>query len=616
MNNNNISNVNTILINDQNNIDYWQLAFADLTQGSFLSYRISGLYLYTAVAADWAQFPANTPLGIVDMNNNSISNISNLYFNDTQIGGVTGLFDLSNNTFNMTKGLYLNNNNLTGVNNVYTKQLIIYDQVNNSNLNPITGYNGKIGLSNTLDLSNNSIINVKTDYLSLNGVPNIISASPQAFESPLIDIPLSGNKIILPNSENNHLLYFNLSNLNAWTINFSLYGKLNSGNPNNYIYFTLSNKIYGELEFNKFSSNRPFILSNNINVNINFTDTVSFAPWLNGLLTIPSVIPFDMIMYNISNNNTRNFYNPNIISSWTTQNFSANLVSAVYGNNIWLLFDSNNYFYRSLDNAKTFTIGTEISCIVNDSAYGFNSNGNPIFTIVGDKLRYSLNSGTTWNVPLYYPNFNTINGIAYGNGVWVAVGNNSTSNRNIIYSYDASYWQTANGDAFGGYGNKVAYGNGIFMAVGYQGCNVASIMTSPDGINWSSNSRISSEIVSVTYGPGIWIISDVSTNVYISSNNGSNWSAPITSPVHFRKITFGDTTIAAGSNGIYYSFDQGSSYGIISVANMSNFNSVVYANGIYVAIGKLTTGSNVLLRSSGVNTISYTLEPIAIQPIL
>ena len=459
---------------------------------------------------------------------------------------------------------------------------------------------------------------MKTDYLSLNGVPNIISASPQAFESPLIDIPLSGNKIILPNSENNHLLYFNLSNLNAWTINFSLYGKLNSGNPNNYIYFTLSNKIYGELEFNKFSSNRPFILSNNINVNINFTDTVSFAPWLNGIITSPSVIPFNMIMYDISNNNIRNFTNTNIISSWTTQNFSANLVSAVYGNNIWLVVDENCYIYRSLDNAKTFTsIGAASDILINDSAYGYGSNGSSIFSIVGaaGSILYSLDSGTNWTFgdPT---TLNTINGITYGNGVWVAVGNNGTSNNNIIYSYNASNWTTANGHAFGGYGNKVAYGNGIFMAVGSQGCNVATIITSSDGISWSSNSHISSEIVSVTYGPGIWIISDVSTNVYISSNNGSNWSAPITSPVHFRKITFGDTTIAAGSNGIYYSFDQGSSYGIISVANMSNFNSVVYANGIYVAIGKLTTGSNVLLRSSGVNTISYTLEPIAIQPIL
>ena len=224
-------------------------------------------------------------------------------------------------------------------------------------------------------------------------------------------------------------------------------------------------------------------------------------------------------------------------------------------------------------------------------------------------MYYTSDSGATIITGFPFFSFSP-NGIAYGNGTWVTVGNSGGPSNNIYYSQDSSNWYLASGDSFGGYGNKVAYANGKFIAVGNKGANVATIYSSTDGINWSSNATTATgELLSITYGPGVWITND-STHVYISSDNGSTWGS-VALDNSFNKIVYGDTTIAAANNGLFVSTDQGSSYLSIS-ASYSNMKSIVYGNGVYVAVG-MSNSSNVALRCSGYNTISYTLEPITNQ---
>ena len=76
--------------------------------------------------------------------------------------------------------------------------------------------------------------------------------------------------------------------------------------------------------------------------------------------------------------------------------------------------------------------------------------------------------GATWT--LRVPGINNLNGVAYGNGTFVAVGSNGT----ILTSRDGVSWTVrTSGTANTLY--DVTYGNGLFVAVGVYG----TILTSP-----------------------------------------------------------------------------------------------------------------------------------------
>ena len=125
------------------------------------------------------------------------------------------------------------------------------------------------------------------------------------------------------------------------------------------------------------------------------------------------------------------------------------------------------------------------------------------------------------------------NSIAYGkdgsgNGLWVAVDSNG--NREIRYSSDptnTSGWSDANVAAkmIG-----VAWGNNVWIAVGQSG----KVYRSTDGSSWSeinmsgvsgwNGSTTISDVVSD--GAGKWMCAQ-GMNVFISTNDGSSWSRAI-----------------------------------------------------------------------------------------
>ena len=75
------------------------------------------------------------------------------------------------------------------------------------------------------------------------------------------------------------------------------------------------------------------------------------------------------------------------------------------------------------------------------------------------------------------PTGNTLSGITYGNGVFMAVGHAGA----IITSADGTNW-VSRGSATTNALRSVAYGNGAFIAVGTNGV----IATSPDGASWTT----------------------------------------------------------------------------------------------------------------------------------
>jgi len=159
--------------------------------------------------------------------------------------------------------------------------------------------------------------------------------------------------------------------------------------------------------------------------------------------------------------------------------------------------------------------------------------GKGLFVTYGTKGKiHTSPDGTTWTErtcyygasPCQYAEYGTpqdledLHGLTYGNGLFVAVGDNGT----ILTSPDGTTWAKRNSgtsEEFLG----VAYGNGIFLTIGLNG----NILISPDGTTWTEGSYENSYsygfFKAATYGNGLFVT--VSKNGAIqTSPDGTTWT--------------------------------------------------------------------------------------------
>jgi len=111
-------------------------------------------------------------------------------------------------------------------------------------------------------------------------------------------------------------------------------------------------------------------------------------------------------------------------------------------------------------------------------------------------------AGATWTSRTSQGN--PLFGVAYGNGLFVAVGSHPdplSFASVILTSPDGVTW-TAQTSGTGNRLNGVAYGNGTFVAVG----NFGTILTSPDGASWTQRtSGTSNWLRGVAHGNGLFV---------------------------------------------------------------------------------------------------------------
>ena len=150
--------------------------------------------------------------------------------------------------------------------------------------------------------------------------------------------------------------------------------------------------------------------------------------------------------------------------------------------------------------------------------------------------------GTKWTMQTV-SGTTTWNAVAYGNGLFVAVGVLATGYGAVMTSPDAVTWtvQTvASAPAF----EDVVFANGQFVACGgLYGTATSGIRVSTDGITWSTPASNSNSQYNqgVAYGNGVWAIlawesSGTNWFIYRSSDNAVTWTKTL-------------LTTSAGSNG-------------------------------------------------------------------
>jgi hypothetical protein len=267
-----------------------------------------------------------------------------------------------------------------------------------------------------------------------------------------------------------------------------------------------------------------------------------------------------------------------------------------------------------------------------------------------NSLQWS-SDGSNWNnilsggpvnwqgVDLYY-GF----GVAYnGSNLWVATAlGGDVTTESLLYSYDGSNWGFASSGGFSinyttpGFhyciGYTVSYGNGIWVAIGENPGGGASIQWSSDGFNW--NNAVSggfgcsnwngSAGVNYNSNLGLWVATATTSAPSIQySSDGSNWSNATSGyfPVSGYGVASGLVVpqvlqgifVAAGNGGgisqegsLLYSTD-GSNWLPANSGGFSYFGLYLGRNvgyngtNLWIAVGQAAGTGSILYSSDGSN---------------
>ena len=207
-------------------------------------------------------------------------------------------------------------------------------------------------------------------------------------------------------------------------------------------------------------------------------------------------------------------YNGQITTStdgitWTnrTSGFGVTYIRAVtFGDGLFVAGGDSNGKMSTSPDGITWT--TRTSNTGND-IYSL-TYGNGLFLAGGKASAFSTSpDGITWTSgDTGFPGVNApINGLAYGNGVYVAVGqyyDGSDFQARMATSTNGSSWTNRTSQFSSSNIRGVTFGDGLFVAVGFDG----QLTTSTNGTTWNSRTSgfgSTDDIYSVTYGDGLYV---------------------------------------------------------------------------------------------------------------
>lgn len=195
-----------------------------------------------------------------------------------------------------------------------------------------------------------------------------------------------------------------------------------------------------------------------------------------------------------------------------------------------------------------------------------------------------------WRNPL--PQGNTLNDITYANDIFVAVGNNT-----VLTSSDGINWTEGSIEAHS-FINGVSFGNGLFVAVGING----GVWISPDGVKWTPGSTgTDEELDGIAYGNGIFVAIGTS-GVILTSPDGQNWTERVSGTNEdLAGIAYGnDKFVIAGPaytdcmfsecpplpHTVILTSKDGVTWTKNSLEALDRFNALSYGNGLFVGVGR------------------------------
>jgi hypothetical protein len=259
------------------------------------------------------------------------------------------------------------------------------------------------------------------------------------------------------------------------------------------------------------------------------------------------------------------------------------------------------------------TSGNQVQC--------FATNGSTIYVAGcdGGQLYSSTDSGVTWTSRTSQFTADRIYAIAYGNGIFVAVGGAGK----ISTSTDGITWTARTANMAANIINSVEFLNGNFVAVG-QGANggTGGITTSTDGITWTKRTTptgMGTTLYHVAYGNGYYVaVGSLTTTAGCYSTNLSTWTVLPVSLGACNWITFQNNqfiTHLKNANNAYYTgnnptstwtYMSGNGLGVINAIGSADDlkNRIAYYNNKYWFLTEATTAPFLLTSNGGAITAS------------
>ncbi|MEM9243521.1 MAG: hypothetical protein AAGA27_05630 [Pseudomonadota bacterium] len=204
-------------------------------------------------------------------------------------------------------------------------------------------------------------------------------------------------------------------------------------------------------------------------------------------------------------------------ANWIRQTISSNerLNDVIYANEQFVVVGNSGQIVSSV-------VGNlwDLQQVGTEDFYGV-AYGNGLFVAVGSnpsQVAISSNSGENWNLENTNQNNGVLNSITYSDGQFVAVGQGGT----IVTSTDGVNWTTQTSTTTETL-NRIIYAEGMFVAVGNNG----TVVTSLDGIIWTSQTigGGADNLFGIRYIPSYLPVS--ATGLFIAvGSNGSIYTSP------------------------------------------------------------------------------------------
>ena len=180
----------------------------------------------------------------------------------------------------------------------------------------------------------------------------------------------------------------------------------------------------------------------------------------------------------------------------------------------------------------------------------------------------SQDSGTT----------ETLGGVAYGKGVFVAVGEAGTILRSTDYGQT---WQNQSSAEVTLAGlRSVAFGNDLFMAIAGDDVVVSSDL----GLTWTRASIPAGWWTAVTFGGGSWFLAS-ETEIVSSGSDGQSWASVYKGQPALSDILYHNGSLVAVGGSIYVSTNQGQTWNNVGIPGADWLGGVTFGNNVFVVVG-------------------------------
>ena len=228
--------------------------------------------------------------------------------------------------------------------------------------------------------------------------------------------------------------------------------------------------------------------------------------------------------------------------------------------------------------------------------------GGNQFVAVGDTgktLEYNYpgvvvvsDGGAAWTQLPARTSEDSLNGVAYGNGHFVAVGDEG----GIMASTDTTNW-TAISPCHRSAITSLACGNNLCIACAtptgrmYWSFPDFSSLTSGGGADWEISTTNLPLVTALATSGDVFV--GVSGNNVQVTTNGFSWAGIYISSNALKGISYAnDGFIAVGDHGSIFTSTDGMIWTDRSVPTTGGFRGVAYGSGVYVAVGDIGATSN------------------------